>query len=69
MFATYLQTVDKVKITAAGVNHFTWMLSLEDRQTKLIFTPYSKNAGHSCPRSLNPSPVVFSTPLVVPYPR
>jgi alpha-galactosidase len=33
MFATYLQTVEKVKITAAGVNHFTWMLALADRQS------------------------------------
>jgi alpha-galactosidase len=33
MFATYLQAVEKIKITAAGLNHFTWMLALEDRQT------------------------------------
>jgi alpha-galactosidase len=33
MMMTSLQALEKIKITAAGVNHFTWMLALRDRQT------------------------------------
>ena len=33
MKSATFQALEKVKITAGGVNHFTWMLSLEDRQT------------------------------------
>jgi alpha-galactosidase len=54
MFATYLQTVDKVKITAAGVNHFTWMLSLEDRQNKADLYPLFKERWGELPETFEP---------------
>lgn len=54
MFATYLQTVDKVKIIAAGVNHFTWMLSLEDRQNKADLYPLFKKRWAQLPETFEP---------------
>jgi alpha-galactosidase len=33
MMVTSLQALKKFRITAAGLNHFTWMLEIKDRQT------------------------------------
>jgi alpha-galactosidase len=54
MFATYLQAIEKVKITAAGVNHFTWMLSLEDRQTGADLYPLFRECWEALPESFEP---------------
>ena len=54
MFATYLQTVDKVKITAAGVNHFTWMVDLVDRHTGDDLYPLFRKRWQSLPESFEP---------------
>lgn len=54
MFAAYLQTVEKVKITAAGVNHFTWMLGLEDRQTSEDLYPRFRERWKALPESFEP---------------
>ncbi len=54
MFATYLQAVDKVKITAAGVNHFTWMLELVDRQTGADLYPLFRKRWQSLPENFEP---------------
>lgn len=54
MFATYLQAVEKVKITAAGVNHFTWMLALEDRQTGEDLYPRFRQCWNALPDNFEP---------------
>jgi len=54
MFATYLQTVEKVRITAAGVNHFTWMLELVDRQTGEDLYPQFRQRWADLPESFEP---------------
>ena len=54
MFATYLQAVDKVKITAAGLNHFTWMLDLVDRQTGADLYPLFKKRWQALPNNFEP---------------
>lgn len=54
MFATYLQTVEKVRITAAGLNHFTWMLELTDRETGADLYPRFKQRWQALPASFEP---------------
>lgn len=54
MFATYLQAVEKIKITAAGVNHFTWMLNLEDRQTGKDLYPRFRECWQALPERFEP---------------
>jgi len=54
MFATFLQTVEKVKITAAGVNHFTWMLDLQDRQTGEDLYPRFRERWKTLPETFEP---------------
>ena len=54
MFATYLQTVEKVKITAAGVNHFTWMLDLQERQTGEDLYPRFRERWRALPETFEP---------------
>ena len=54
MFATYLQAVEKIKITAAGVNHFTWMLALEERHTGEDLYPRFRQCWKSLPDSFEP---------------
>ena len=54
MFATYLQAVEKVKIIAAGVNHFTWMLGLQDRQTGEDLYPIFRERWKALPESFEP---------------
>lgn len=54
MYATYLQAVEKVKITAAGVNHFTWMLALEDRQIGTDLYPLFRERWRALPETFEP---------------
>ncbi len=54
MGATFLQAVEKVKIIAAGVNHFTWMMSLEDRQTGADLYPLFRERWAALPESFEP---------------
>jgi len=54
MFATYLQTVEKVKIKAAGVNHFTWMLDLQDRKTSDDLYPRFRESWQALPENFEP---------------
>jgi alpha-galactosidase len=54
MFATFLQAVEKVKITAAGLNHFTWMLNLQDRQTGEDLYPRFRERWKTLPETFEP---------------
>jgi len=54
MGATFLQAVEKVKILAAGVNHFTWMVSLKDRQTDADLYPLFRKRWATLPDSFEP---------------
>jgi alpha-galactosidase len=54
MFATYLQAVEKIKITAAGLNHFTWMLALEERHTGEDLYPRFRERWKSLPDAFEP---------------
>lgn len=54
MLATSLQALEKVKITAAGVNHFTWMLALRDRQTSDDLYPLFRERWQQLPDHFEP---------------
>ena len=54
MLATSLQALEKVKITAAGVNHFTWMLALRDRQTSEDLYPLFRERWQQLPERFEP---------------
>ncbi len=54
MFFTYLQAIEKVQIFAAGVNHFTWMLNLTDRQTDADLYPLFKERWQALPEDFEP---------------
>lgn len=51
---TALEAIKKVKITAAGVNHFTWMLSLRDRTTGEDLYPLFHQRWQSLPEAFEP---------------
>jgi alpha-galactosidase len=51
---TTLEAMEKVKITAAGVNHFTWMLSLRDRMTGDDLYPLFRQRWQALPESFEP---------------
>ena len=54
MKATSLQTLNKVKITAAGVNHFTWMMALRDRGNCEDLYPLFRKRWHELPETFEP---------------
>jgi len=54
MTATSLQALEKIKITAAGVNHFTWMLAVRDRQTGEDLYPLFRQRWRELPESFEP---------------
>lgn len=54
MFAASVQALEKVKITAAGLNHFTWMLALRDRQTGEDLYPRFRQRWQSLPENFEP---------------
>ena len=54
MLSTALQAMEKVSITAAGVNHFTWMLSLTDRHTGDDLYPLFRTRWASMPADFEP---------------
>lgn len=54
MHATALAALEKVKITAAGVNHFTWVLSLRDRLTGEDLYPLFRQRWEALPECFEP---------------
>ncbi len=54
MIATALQALEKIKVTAAGVNHFTWMLALQDRKTGEDLYPHFRKRWKELPRTFEP---------------
>ncbi len=63
------QAVEKVKIRAAGLNHFTWMLSLRDRQSGTDLYPLFRERWRSLPDSFEPlTRRVFETFELFPIP-
>ena len=54
MKSASLQALEKVKITAAGVNHFTWMVRLEDRETMVNLYPLFRKRWMSLPEDFEP---------------
>ena len=54
MGITSIQAQKKVKITAAGVNHFTWMLSVRDRQTGEDLYPLFRDRWEALPEEFEP---------------
>ncbi len=63
------QAVEKVKIRAAGLNHFTWMLSLRDRQSGADLYPLFRERWRSLPDSFEPlTRRVFETFELFPIP-
>ena len=54
MVSTSLQALEKIKITAAGVNHFTWMLDLRDRRTGEDLYPLFRERWQSLPEDFEP---------------
>lgn len=51
---TGIQALEKVKITAAGVNHFTWMLDLRDRETGEDLYPRFRDRWQALPEEFEP---------------
>jgi len=54
MKSASLQALAKVKITAAGVNHFTWMLELQDRETGEDLYPLFRKRWEALPENFEP---------------
>ena len=54
MFAATVQALEKVKITAAGLNHFTWMLALRNRQTGEDLYPRFRECWQRLPEGFEP---------------
>ena len=54
MLRTALQAQQKIKITAAGVNHFTWMLAVEDRKTGRDLYPLFRKRWQALPENFEP---------------
>lgn len=54
MLITGLQAHEKLKITAAGVNHFTWMLDLRDRLTGKNLYPLFRTRWDNLPEEFEP---------------
>ncbi len=51
---TSLEAQEKVKITAAGVNHFTWMLAVRDRATGADLYPLFRKRWADLPETFEP---------------
>jgi alpha-galactosidase len=51
---TALQALEKFRITAAGVNHFTWMLKIQDRQTGEDLYPLFRERWSQLPENFEP---------------
>lgn len=49
-----LQGLEKFRITAAGLNHFTWMTALEDRQTRADLYPIFREYWAKLPQHFEP---------------
>ncbi len=54
MKSASLQALGKVKITAAGVNHFTWMLALRNRHTGEDLYPLFRERWKAMPVAFEP---------------
>jgi alpha-galactosidase len=54
MHMTGIQALEKVKITAAGVNHFTWMMDLRDRKTGEDLYPLFRERWEALPEEFEP---------------
>lgn len=54
MISATFQALEKVKITAAGVNHFTWMLALQDRRTGEDLYPLFRKRWQTLPENFEP---------------
>ena len=54
MKSASLQALEKVRITAAGVNHFTWMLELQDRETGEDLYPLFRKRWEALPEEFEP---------------
>ncbi|MEA3327618.1 MAG: hypothetical protein U9R53_10015 [Chloroflexota bacterium] len=54
MIATAFQAHEKIKVTAAGVNHFTWMLALRDRETGEDLYPHFRQRWEELPATFEP---------------
>ncbi len=54
MAAMAAQGMDRFKIKAAGLNHFTWMLSLQDQQTGEDLYPLFRREWEKLPSSFEP---------------
>ena len=54
MHVTGIQALEKIKITAAGVNHFTWMLDLRDRATGEDLYPLFRKRWEALPEDFEP---------------
>ena len=54
MHITGLQALEKVKITPAGVNHFTWMLDLRDRLSGEDLYPLFRERWKTLPENFEP---------------
>jgi len=69
MIATGFQAHEKIKVTAAGVNHFTWMLALRDRQTGDDLYPRFRQCWEDLPQTFEPlTRRVFNTFGLFPIP-
>ncbi len=63
------QALDRVRITAAGLNHFTWMLSLHDRKTGEDLYPLFRKRWQALPANFEPlTRRVFETFGLFPIP-
>ena len=54
MGITSIQAQEKIKITAAGVNHFTWMLAVRDRETGEDLYPLFRDRWQALPEDFEP---------------
>ena len=54
MGITSIQAQEKIKITAAGVNHFTWMLAVRDRETGADLYPLFRDRWAALPEEFEP---------------
>ncbi len=69
MLSTALVAMEKVSIVAAGVNHFTWMLSLKNRHTGEDLYPLFRTRWESMPSDFEPlTRRIFNTFGLFPIP-
>ncbi len=64
-----MQGYSQIRITAAGLNHFTWMLAIQDRQTGADLYPSLREYWQKLPQSFEPLTTrVFRTFGLFPIP-